>query len=214
MNIRPTVFCLMLVALMHTGTANSGILNGDFSPDYEHWSGLITGSATTPVDPDNEPAFFAAPVGGLAQLQFDPADFDTFVVDLFQDFSFTGIDQDIAVSFQWNWSPSDSAQDFFQMQLEDGASTAYSFVGALFGEPPDYAAAAVDDLRTDSFLIPAGYFSDASLRFVAQITDIDFDVSDTLQIGNISVSNVPAPATLLLLSVGGLVLTGLRRRAR
>ena len=218
MSTHAPALSLLFSATLFASTASGGIINGDFSPDFTGWDGLTSDGVPPPasVDPDTATGFYGLPGGGLAELKLDQGS-SVFIVELFQDFAYPDIGQAIAVQFDWDWAPSSGVDgDSFQILLEDGLGKTYNFVDVMFGTPPDLAAAAAAALRTDSFLIPAGYFSDPSLRFSAQLTDIDFDISDTLRIGNISISigSVPAPATWLLLSMGGLALTGLRRRRR
>jgi len=206
---------LLFASVLLPGTAAAGVANGSFADGFSGWHGLLGDTGGPPATSVDDPAassFYSLPGAGLAQLQFDATDFDVFIVELYQAFSFADLDEPIAVQFQWDWQPSDGSADSFQILLEDGLGTTYSFIDSLFGTPPDNSAAAAEPLRTDSFLIPAGFFSDPNLRFSAQITDFDYVITDTLRVGNLSITSVPAPAPVALLALGGLALARVRRR--
>jgi hypothetical protein len=192
--------------------------NGNFSSGFAGWEGVLLGNPpATTVAPAAEPTFYALPGGGLAEVSLDEDQADIGFVALRQTFSIASASNAIEIAFDWDWLPSDSSLDSFEMALSDSnpAGATVDFVTLLFGNLPDYATAAIAGQRTDSFTIAAGTFASTDLVLAFAIADFDYGMSDLLTVGNITltevVASVPAPSALALFGLG---LLGLGRSVR
>jgi len=201
------------------GASATPFTNGDFSAapnPFAAWQGQIDdgfGPVDIP-DPATAPNHYATPVGGAAELSFDPSgDPFVFVVQLFQNFTINPLATAIDVSFDWNWNPSDASVDGVTAFISDSGSGLFD----LFSGLTSAGIAAGGTGRTVH--LDAGAFASPALRLGFTLTDFDFNLADTFRVANISVteqlaSAVDEPASLGLLAFGLMLIPGLRRHPR
>ncbi len=189
---------ISLLLCLPQGASAIPLQNGDLS-SFSGWSGSIYDGSSTIVDPATDSHFSL--VAGGAELGND---FSFWEVALFQEFD---LDSNATnISFDYEWSVTDSSQDFFQAILIDGA---FNLID-LFPIGTDFSLNSNSGTAVTDVSSLAG--QTVTIEFL--LLDGDFDEGDIFTVGNIQIetASVPEPSTLLLLGIGILgLLLGVRK---
>lgn len=199
------------LGLLFTGLSSAAPLqNGDFS-SFEGWNGeRLDGSPSTisgtdlddnAVDTDDNFRRDATAGTGTA------ANSDTYwSLDLFQDFTVPDAEGGtIWLSFDYSWSMTDWQTDLMSIFLDTGATSDY-LVGPSFPQLVPPLVEVDSNSGSGSLSYDVTEYSTQNVIFSAVIQDNDYNVQDSVTIGNIALSvtpnQVPVPPTVLLLLAG------------
>lgn len=191
----------IFICLMLCGTSPAiPLQNGDFS-SFTGWSGLIQDSTNDVWDlanPDTD-SHFALTGGGMAKLSND---YDYYGVALLQEFALPLDASTISFNFEWDKT---HAWDMVQATLYDST---YSSWLDLFPSTTDFGQLTNSGTATTDILFLAG--STVTIEFLLQ--DGDYDEADWFKIGNINITPIPEPCTMMLLGTG--LIMGIAPRLR
>ncbi len=206
----------LLAGVVFSASAMAGPLqNGDFSSGtngFESWGGeLYDGSTSTDLVDDaafgTYNSFYNAS-GGAATLTNDETYWSVF---LFQSFHVPMTGGTLTLSFGYEWSISDTVNDFVQAQLEDPSGTVDT-IGLFDGVALANNASGTITQDITAF---AGLSDPVELSFLLEDNWGGGNTTgDWLKISNIMITetlSVPAPPVLMLLLTG---LTGLLYRTK
>lgn len=193
-----------LLAMTSAPAAMANLINGDFDPDFDGWSGETIDAVddVQAANPDTSPLFQILG-GGLAELTTDPTGNNFYNVALFQAFDVPG---DVTtIEIEGSWSLTDFAGgDLAEIVLTNTANTLDSEL--LFE--------ALTDSGTFSLDVDISSYANKNVQLLFRVEDGGDDGQDSFTFGNIVVNQTaaPAPTTIALLGLGALGLARRRRR--
>lgn len=206
--MRRTPYCFLLLGswFLSLGASAGPLLNGSFT-DFDGWSGSIRDSDTdvlVDVDPATD-ARFSLIGSGFAQLSNDS---EYYEVILYQDFDLLSDASTLSFDYSWSLTASDpSAPDLVQatLWLADFSDFIDLFPPLLDTSAPSGAGNAITDVSA---------FAGESVSIEFLVQDGDFNESDWLQIGNITIAEAPLPGPWTLVLAGFVPLLGARLTRR
>ena len=189
----------IFVHLMLCGTSPATPLqNGDFS-SFTGWSGEIQDSTDWYTADLATDSHFALTGVGMAQISND---LDYFGVALFQEFDLPSDASTISFDFEW-----DKTDDYDMVQATLYDSTYSSWLD-LFPWTTNFDLLTNSGTATTDVLSLAG--STVTIEFLLE--DSDYNTTDWFKIGNINITPIPEPCTMMLLGTG--LIMGIAPRLR
>ncbi len=210
MNIRIVFVGLMFLWTSFFSLSASALplQDGNFT-DFTGWEAVIFDGTDSIVDPTIDPHFTL--VGGsTAELSNDSTFFE---VALFQTFDLPINAGELSFNFAWSVTnatlptgPLDPDADLVQATLID--SITFNFLTDLFPLSVDFSLTdniglAMTDVRP---------WAGQSVMIEFLLLDGDFNEQDFFRVGDIAISQIPAPGTLMLMLGGLLYLCRYRSR--
>jgi hypothetical protein len=197
--------CALLLAILGCsgiGAANAAaIQNGNFA-SFSGWNGYADNNVANigPVDPSLYGNLYTLVPGGQARLTTDPLAVDNFFrVDLTQSFAMPAA---TGLSFGYAWTVSSAGTDLPYAFLIDTQTN--DMIDLFTAAGVSVLASAGSGTLTVNFSDPLLAFNPSghNVQLLFRIEDNGDNTADSLTIGNIAITGVPAPSSVALLAAG------------